>query len=155
MVIVRSHIAHVQDLNGNIRDRHALEGSFPSMEAYEAQRSALLQAEKGQRFDAQKLANLTEAERKANDIAQGLKEQEDRKIYNNPLDNGAMKGMDWVGAKARGAHQGALYRLVEQVGPAASSNDLFVNVLNKYSTFPSSDAKGCCSALPSRWHGRC
>lgn len=126
MVNVKSHIAVVKDLHGNV----IKSSTNLTIEAYESQRASLVQAEKAQRFDAEKLTRLTDAERLANAIVQQMKDEEDALIYSNPADDAAIKGMDWVGAKERGADKGALYRLVGQVskGKLSTSEDLLSTI---------------------------
>jgi len=117
MANIRSHIAVVQDLNGNRlptpNDRR--KDSAMDLKTYQSMRMNLIEAEKQQRFDAEKLSNLTGEEKKANEVVERLKQEEEAKIYNKADDFGAIKGMEWEGAKHRGVMGGELYKIIEKV----------------------------------------
>lgn len=90
-----------------------------SLSEYQAQRTQLINEEKSQRFDADKLNHLTEDERKANEVVDRLKREEEASVYNKEGDSEAIKGMEWEGAKLRGVREGTLYRLVRQMPKGA------------------------------------
>jgi adenosine deaminase CECR1 len=120
MANMRSHIAVRRDMNGNPLPLPGNKTSKTmSMSEYQAQRTQMIEEEKSHRFDADKLSRLTEEERRANEVVEELKKEEETSIYNKKGDSEAIKGMDWEGAKVRGVREGKLYRLVQQMPKGA------------------------------------
>ncbi|UZJ55353.1 hypothetical protein CBS101457_004673 [Exobasidium rhododendri] len=117
---VRSHIAVVQDLDGNrLPTPNEKSDGVKSQETYQTMRANLIRAEKEQRFDAEKMRSLTDTEKKANAVVERLKKREEADVYSKEGDLGAIIGMDWEGAKERGVKEGELYKIVAEMPKGA------------------------------------
>lgn len=108
----------------------ATEQELPLDEAsYHAQRAALIDAERRQRFDAPKRGRRTPAEKQADAVVRTLKAQEDQTLWNASADDRAdsdanaravaFKGASWPIAKQCGATHGVLFDLVRRMPKGA------------------------------------